>query len=122
MKELIHRNILSKNPRKREVSIEEVCNKEKKIIFRRITSKYFVKDKQKTNSSEELKRWICASRMHDKPRNCHVLTKVDSKTGEYKVCCKILGTFYAIHGLTAYKIVYSNELRIQMFVNKAGVK
>ena len=122
MKEVTHRNILGKNPRKREVSIEEVCNKKKKVIFRRITSKYFVKEKQKTDSVEGLKQWICESRKHDSPRNCHVLTKIDSKTGEHKVCCKVLGTFYVIHGLTAYKIVYSNQLRIQMFMNKARVR
>jgi hypothetical protein len=114
MKHLVYRNVLGSNPLKREVSIEETSSRARKRIIRRLTSKYFVKEKFETDSIEGLKQWIRLNRHSEHPRNCHIITMIDSKTGEYKIACKVLGVFFLICKMTVYKIVYVNHLKIQM--------
>ena len=121
MRRLVYRNILGNNPRKHEVSIEETSDRFQSKIFRKLISKYFLTDIYRSESLEELARWIRINKENDSPRDCHVMSCVDSKTGESKIVCKVLGTFYVVHERMAYKIVYINEVKIHT-ANEKKVK
>jgi len=114
MKELVYRDILGNNPRKREISIEEINDRTESMIIRKWICKYFVKEKYGSINEEDLRGWIEMKQKSDCRRDCHILRQLDSQTGENKIICKILGDFYVIWGNMAYKIVYVNELRIQI--------
>ena len=118
MKELVYRDILGHNPRKREVSIEEINDLTKNSVSKKWVCKYFVKERFSSDNNNELRSWIHRHKVKGDKKNCHILRQLDTRTGENKIVCKILGEFYVIYGKTAYSIVYINEVRISIDVNK----
>ena len=114
MKKLYFRNVLGNNPRKCEVSLEEISDRTKAKVARKWICKYFIKEKYSSENEKDLKNWINAERKNNCRRDHHILRRVDTKSGENKFICKVLGTFFVIREKTVYRIVYVNELRIQV--------
>lgn len=126
MKKLVYKNIAGNNPRKREISIEEVhdwadpeeelsCSNHTMVMKKRIY-KYFLREKYVSNAPEKLRDWVQRKKeITTCHKNCHILRKVDAITGENKIVCKVLGCFFVISGNAAYKIVYINEIKIQLY-------
>jgi hypothetical protein len=114
MKKLFYRDILGNNPRKREVSLEEINDRREARVAKKWICKYFIKEKYKSDNEEDLRHWIYAEKRNNCRRDCHILRQVDTRSGENKVICKVLGDFFVIWGMTVYKIVYVNELRIRV--------
>jgi len=113
MKQLVYRSILGSNPKKREVSIEEINDRNVDSISRKWISKYFIRDKFMSKNKDSLKRWI-KEREDLAHKNCHILRRLNDKTGENMMVCKAVGDFFVIFGDTAYWIVYLNEVRVQI--------
>lgn len=114
MKQLVYRNILGNNPRKHEVSIEEIYNRCRSRVSRKLVMKYYIKERYDASCIEEIKDWIRSNKSRDNRRNCHIMTMVDSITGECKIMCKVLGYFYVVWGLAVYKVLYVNGIKIQV--------
>jgi len=115
MKELVYKNIDGENPRKKEVSIEESDSRFRTCVVKKWICKYFIKSRHETRSARELEQWIAKARIDSrKKRKCHILKQIDARLGETKIVCKVLGEFYAVRGLTAFKIMYVNVLKIRM--------
>lgn len=114
MKELVYRDILGNNPRKREVSIEEISKETKAKVAKKWICKYFVKEKYSSQNKHNLRAWLRLKKREQVRKDCHILREVDTRTGENKIICKVLGDFFVISGMTGYKIVYVNEIRIKV--------
>lgn len=119
MKRLVYRDIHGSNPRKREVSIEEISDRRESSVTRKWTCKYFIRDWYISEREEDLTRWVENKQSDKCRRNCHVLREVNSRTGTNKIICKVLGEFFVVWGGTAFNIVYVNKLRI---LQKQGTK
>ena len=118
MRRLVFRDIYGNNPRKHEVSIEETNDRLRSKVSRKLVSKYFISEVYKSKDAKDLEQWIRLNKESDEPRNCHVMTVIDSKTGESKMVCKVLGTFYVVYEEVACKIVYINEIKIRTLNEK----
>ena len=118
MRQMVFRNILGNNPRKHEISLEDVSDRHKSKLARKIISKYFVKDKYEAKDEDDAKLWIELNKRNDISQNCHIMTTMDSRTGDYKMVCKAMGNFYIIIGPVVYKLVYINEVKIQIMDTK----
>lgn len=114
MKKLVYKNKFGENPRKREVSIEEISTRTKMRIVKRWRCKYFVNEEYTSDNLESLKGWIESKRENGILRNCHMLKRTDTRTRENKIFCKVIGDFYVISGNTAYRIIYVNEIKIHI--------
>jgi hypothetical protein len=114
MKEVVYRNVCGNNPRKHEVSIEEICNYSNSTVAKKWITKYFIKDSYTSDVMAELKAWVTVQKKRIASKNCHILRNYDKRTGDNKIICKVLGDFFIIQGNTAYRIVYVNEIRIQI--------
>ena len=114
MKEVVYRDILRNNPRKREVSIEEISDQAKNRIARKWISKYFLIEKYSSGSLKNLNSWIQMKKKGGNHKRCHVLKRFDTRTGENKIVCKVVGDLFVVCEGTAYNIFYVNELRIQI--------
>lgn len=130
MKHLYYCKTLGDNPKKHEVSMEEIVSideikcgfnegmrpftKENNKIANKKVCKYFVKEKYCSDDPEDLQRWVEEKRSESCRRNFHVLREINTRTGENKVICKALGDLFVICGKAAYKIVFVNEVRIKM--------
>ena len=113
MKEVVYRDIQGYNPRKREVSIEEISDHTESRIAKKWLSKYFIREFYASDNTKDLDKWIEKKTKQIGSRNCHILRHVDAKTGENKMIRKVMGDFFVIHGMTAFRIVYINEIRIE---------
>jgi len=115
MKELVYKDILGQNPRKREVSIEEtsggVTNDK---ITKKWICKYFLKEKYSSTSLSKLREWVQKKKQESCRKDCHIMREVNSKTKLNQLICKVLGDLFVISGDTAYRIVYVNEVKIQI--------
>ena len=120
MKKLYFKNIKGNNPRKREISIEEVSQNKTAQVSKKWICKYFVKEKYASGDVENLRNWISMEKRRKCRKDCHILREYNSKTGDNKVVCKVLGDFFVINGGTVYKIVYVNEVKIQVLANKGS--
>jgi len=110
MKELVYRDIFGNNPRKREVSIEEIRNLTGSRLEKKWICKYFVKERFRRDDKKALK---ALEKNRGCRKDCHILREVDTGTGENKIICKVLGEFFVIWGRSVYKILYINEIRIK---------
>ena len=97
-----------------EVSLEEISNSRKMTILKKWICKYFVREKFHSGDFDELKKWVALKKSAGCRKDCHILRREDTKTGSNKVVCKVLGDFFVICGETAYKIVYVNELKLEI--------
>ncbi|MBU1083925.1 MAG: hypothetical protein ABIG55_05280 [Candidatus Omnitrophota bacterium] len=114
MKKLLYKDIIGSNPRKHEVSIEETNNKVKTKISKRKTCKYFIKDHFTSQDVKELDKWLKEKQKASCRKDCHLMRFSDTRTGEEKILCKVLGDFFVVRGKTAYEIVFLNEIRLSV--------
>ncbi|MGB2601173.1 MAG: hypothetical protein WBD00_07665 [Candidatus Omnitrophota bacterium] len=114
MKEVVYRNICGNNPKKHEVSIEEISDQSDSRVAKKWITKYFIKDSYSSDVMAELKAWVAVQKRRAASKDCHILRNYDKRTGENKIICKVLGDFYIIQGNAAYRIVYVNEIKIQI--------
>ena len=116
MKELVYKNILGRTSRKREISIEEIYERPTCRIVKKWICKYFVREQYNSTDIEALKKWVEDKKKNGSLRNCHIMRKVDSRSGTNKVICKIMGDFYIVGRRSAYRIVFVNEVKIHSVV------
>ncbi|MDD4956158.1 MAG: hypothetical protein PHH49_00610 [Candidatus Omnitrophica bacterium] len=112
MKELFYKSKLGDNPRKSEISIEEISARSRNKVSKKWMCKYFIKERFTSENKQVIKEWIRAKTDEGTKRDCHILRHVDTRTGENKIICKILGEIFVVSRHTAYRIMYLNELKI----------
>jgi hypothetical protein len=121
MKKIVHRDILGHNPRKREVSVEEIVYRTEARINKKRICKYYIKSKFSSSDVTKLRGWINQQKRNGIKKDCHVLRRIDTNTGENKVVCKVVGEFFAVWGQTAYRVFYVNELKVELKGSKLGL-
>ena len=122
MKEMIYKNYLGNNPRKREVSVEETSNWtnikkgtiNRAIIVKKKTCKYYIEKSYTSNNVEKLKDWIKEEKNNGLRKDRHILKTYDEQTGETKIICKVLGDIFVVNQQTVFKVVYVNQIKIQI--------
>lgn len=114
MKKVVYRDILGNNPRKHEVSMEETVDRTGNQITKRRGCKYFVEEMFASDNLEDLKKWIKDNKASGTRKDCHILRRMNTETGENMIVCKVLGDFFVVWGQAAYKIVYANEVKIKI--------
>ena len=115
MKELVYKTVDGMQPRKKEVSIEEIEDRKKTHITKKWVCKYFVKSSHRFPAGENVQRWLAANQHRgSNVKNCHILRHMDSHTGDVKIVCKVIGEFFVVNDLTVMKILYANSLRVHM--------
>ena len=115
MKELVYKAIDGKNPRKKEVSIEEHETKATTHIIKKWGCKCFIKSRFIAKNTDELDKWIKENQISSrKKQNCLIIRTVSLFTGDTKILYKVLGEFFIVNGLACYTIMYMNYLRMYM--------
>ncbi|HPN72413.1 MAG TPA: hypothetical protein PKZ41_00270 [Candidatus Omnitrophota bacterium] len=117
MKKIIHKDVLGRNPRKREVSVDETVYRIGRSIHKRRSCKYFIEESKVSEDPLELQRWIEQEKKYGLKKNSHVFRELNTETGINKVICKVIGEFFAVRGNTAFKIFYVNEIKLEMDAN-----
>jgi hypothetical protein len=122
MKTLVYKNYVGDNPRKREISVEERSKwtnvrkggLNRAVIVKQKTCKYFIESSFTSKDALEIREWIQLKKTKGCRKNRHVLKTYDEKKGETKIICKVLGDFYVVNDQTVFKIVYVNQIKVQI--------
>jgi hypothetical protein len=114
MRELIFKNLTAPTSKKRDISVEEVVNRDGLVYSTKKRSIYFVRDSHRIRSKGELKAWI-DKRKKDCELNkkfFHILRDYSDKKKEDKLMCKMRGSFYVVAGESVYNIVFVHAIKI----------
>ena len=116
MRELIYKNLTTLAAKKRDISIEEITEKNGLTSSTKRRSIYFVRGVHKVRSKEELQTWIekrkCNANINRK--FFHILRDCSSKNHKDKLMCKMRGSFYLISGASVYNIVFIHAIKIKI--------
>jgi len=119
MRELIFKNLTIPSSKKRNVSMEEIVEKDGLLSSTKKQSTYFLKEIHRVKSKEELGEWI-NKRKKDPSSNkkfFHILREYSDKDHEDKLMCKMRGSFYVISGSNVLNIVFVHTIKIRINKN-----
>jgi|GEM_PF-571151 len=114
MRELIFKNLVAPTSRKRDISVEEIVEKNGMLSSTTKRSTYFIRGFHRIESRDELKHWI-DKRKKDAGLNkkfFHILREYSDRDKKDKLVCKMRGSFYVISGESVYNIVFVHAIRI----------
>lgn len=115
MRELIFKNLMQPKANKRDVSIEEVVEKDGLFSSTQKRSMYFVRGVRHMESKEEMQEWMHDERKHpDGKKFFHVLRKYSAQNKEDRLICKIRGSFYVVSDFDIYNIVFVHAIKITL--------
>lgn len=115
MRQIVYKNLTSGNPRKKDVFIREVFEKNGVVARTERRCFYFVKKIIHFNNPEELQKWIQtqdAAATSLKKRHFHIMKEHNDCEGGDKLICKIAGTFYAIFNNSVYTIAFLHYFKV----------
>lgn len=116
MRELIFKNLTIPTSRKRDVSVEEIAERNGLVSSTTKRSMYFIRGSRRIKSSDELKHWV-DRRRKDAGLNkkfFHILREYSDHDKEDKLTCKMRGSFYVISGESVYNIVFVHAIKIKI--------
>ena len=116
MRELIFRNLTTATARKRDISVEEVVERNGLVSETMKRSMYFIRNVHRIKSKEELQEWI-EKRKKDpslSKKFFHILRNYSTERKEDKLVCKMRGSFYIISGESVYNIVFVHAIKVKI--------
>jgi hypothetical protein len=115
MREVLFKNLTSVNSRKKDISLREVFVKDGVLAKTERRCFYFVKEVTPINDQDSAQEWIDIHSKNERmnKRHFHILKKHDDESGEDRVACKILGSFYAVVGKQAFNVAYLHSFKVR---------
>ncbi len=116
MRELIFKNLMAPAAKKRDISVEEIVEKNGLVSSTTKRSIYFVRGSHRIKSRDELKHWIDRRRKNAglNKKFFHILREYSDRDKKDKLMCKMRGSFYVISGESVYNIVFVHAIRIRI--------
>ena len=116
MRELIFKNLTKPTARKRDISMEEVVEKNGLVSTTKKRSMYFVRGVHHLKTKEKVEEWMSRRRKGNVSgkKFFHVLRKYSDSNKEDKLVCKMRGSFYIISEQDIYNIVFVHAIKIQI--------
>ena len=119
MRELVFKNLTSRDHKKRDVFIQETVTKDGVLAKTTRRCLYFVKERIPVKGNVDLKK-IEAVKENSEEHKRHfcVLKERESETGVDRLMCKVAGTFYAMVDNYLYCIVFFHTFKITFAATK----
>lgn len=113
MREILFKEIVSDNLRKKNTVVVEVFEKKGVLAKTERRFFYFVKDLTRIEDDTELREWIGSHNIIKKEGQKHfyIMREHNEKVGIDRVICKITGTCYAIFNNIVYTIGFLHSFK-----------
>lgn len=114
MRDIVFKTLTSLESKKRDLSIQEIVEKDGILAKTERRCRYFIMGKvhvEDINNIEKLVELKFADMPHRK-RHYYILKIHNAQHGEDRLLCKIAGMFYAIYGSEIYCIAYVHSFKI----------
>ena len=114
MRELIFKNLTTLTAHKRDVSVEEITERNGLVSSTKKRSMYFVRGTHPIKSKEELEQWVTKRKKDPdlSKKFFHILRDYSDKEKTDKLLCKMRGSFYVVSGAAVYDIVFVHAIKI----------
>ena len=120
MRELVFKNLTSRDHMKRDVFVQETVERDGILASSERRCLYFIKDSIKVDNPTDLTKLVALKKQNEcAKKRFHVLKTHDSKTGVDKLICKVKGTFYAVVQDTIFCIVFVHSFKIKFTAKPA---
>ena len=122
MREIIYRNLVNPGSKKRDVSLEEIVERNGMVSSTKKRSMYFIRGSRRIRSEKELHEWMNKRRKSSvlNKKFFHIFRKFSTKTKEDKLVCKMRGSFYIMSGQSVYDIVFVHAIKIKFAKSERG--
>lgn len=115
MREVIFKNLSSATPKKRDVFLREVFEKDGVTAKTERRSFYFVKNITPIAESGDLNKFIESQNstgLTGGKRRFHIMKEHSDHSGRDKLMCKIAGTFYAVVNNKIFTIAFVHSFKV----------
>lgn len=116
MREVLFKNLVSVNSRKKDIFLKEVFEKNGVTAKTERRCFYFIKEITDWSDQSDLQKWIdghsntCAQNK----RHFHIMKAHSDELGEDRLICKIAGTFYVVSGKKIYTIGFLQAFKVRL--------
>lgn len=114
MREIIFKNLNTPRANKRDISMEEIVERDGVVSSTKKRSMYFVREVHHLKTRDALQEWVENRKKSpglDK-KFFHILRKCSTRDHEDKLVCKMRGAFYIISDKDVYDIVFVHAVKI----------
>ncbi|MCQ9206412.1 MAG: hypothetical protein NG740_00800 [Omnitrophica bacterium] len=114
MREIIFKNLNTPRANKRDISMEEIVERDGVVSSTKKRSMYFVREVHHMKTHDALQKWV-ANRQKSPglgKKFFHILHKYSTKDHEDKLVCKMRGSFCIISDKDVYDIVFVHAIKI----------
>ena len=114
MREVVFKNMLSPNSRKKDISLSEVFERNGIMAKTERRCFYYIKEVNQIENEGDLKNWIVSqdSITSVSRRHFHIMKEHRDSIGQDKLICKIAGTFYAVINKNVYTIGFLHSFKV----------
>lgn len=114
MREVVFRNLTSVNSRKKDIFLQEVFEKDGVVAKTERRCFYFIKEIVRLDKADDLQKWLDSQGGVGKvtSRQFYIFREHSDMSGEDRLLCKILGTFYVIVDNSVYTIAFLHSFRV----------
>jgi hypothetical protein len=122
MREVVFKNLTSINARKKDIFLQEVFERDGVKAKTERRCFYYIKDILTLNSQEDLQEWV-AKQNQSGPitkRQFYIFREHSDSSGEDRILCKILGTFYVVVDSAVYTIAFLHSFRARFTKSPSG--
>ena len=114
MREVLFKNLTSVQPRKKDILLKEVFERDGIVARTERRSLYFIKNVNHLHTDGELQRWVASQENREGPvkRHFHIMKEHNDVLGIDKFICKIFGVFYAVVDKDIYTIAFLHSFKI----------
>jgi hypothetical protein len=114
MREVIFKNLTAGNPRRKDILLREVFEKDGVLAKTERRCFYYIKDITRIENQDGLQEWLDAQSGSSTvtKRQFYIFKEHNDAHGEDRLLCKILGTFYVIVDGSVYTIAFLHSFRV----------
>ena len=114
MREVVYKNMLSSNSRVKNILLKEVFEKDGIVARTERRCFYYIKEVTPVREVKDLEMWVDHKNTVEPlgKRQFHIVKAHSDATGEDKLICKIMGTFYAVVNTEIYTIAFLHSFKV----------
>jgi len=122
MREILFKNLTAENPRKKDIVLKEIFEKDGITAQTERRCFYFIKTAERIDGESDLQGWLSKHNASGdiNRRHFHIMKLHSDRMGEDKVMCKIAGTFYAVVNKQVYTIGFLHSFKARFLKAASG--
>lgn len=121
MRDILYQNLTSIDKRRRDLFIQELVEKDGFLTCTQKRATYLIKAQTPFKDITSMQEWVNSQneKKPATPRHIYIIRRHNTKLGEDRLICKVVGTLYIVANCVLYHVIYTHVVKIDfMKTNK----